>query len=1244
LIQSSEFGSGNGGPAVSYKPELRAAPKTDRYTIVSLLGCGGTSLVYKAFDREKKILVALKSIKFPDQDGIYRIKQEFRFFRDFYHQNIVGFYDLHVETNTCFYTMELIEGADFVSFVRIHDDSLRVCFTQLVDALVAVHGSGRLHRDLKPSNILVDSNGRTVLLDFGLSTETRSTDSIFTKNQLYAGTPAYMAPELLAGEQASAASDLYALGVVLYESLTGRRPFPNLSPIARYEAQKTPPPPPHSAAANVPEDLSALALLLLSFDWRDRPRLSELTRFTEGSETRTRSSEFRPHVDRLHQPFVGRDAEMARLERAVVKTMAGHCVSVHVSGVSGVGKTTLIERFLSIARDRFGALALRSRCHHQESVRFNAVDGLVDMLSRQLINASEERLAQIVPDDLPALTTMFPVLGRIPWPNRDIDQDSLLSDPHSLVRQAIGAMRQLFRLMATGRPLILWIDDLQWSDEGSLPLLRDFADAGGDKPILTVFSYRTEDIQPNSVATALGLGIAADSGIEIEHLVVQPLGVSAVGTLLKSLVDDRAAADRAWVDEVTVQSAGLPFFVFQFAAFQRSRSEGEATGIDELNAAGVLKARLRALPSSQRTVLEIVSVAGRPLAEETLVQIITCESASGREIYQLLNQNLLRKAEANGRPAVETYHDRIRTAVLDSLDPEIRKTRHSEIANQMARGAVLDHAQLVEHFLGAGDAATASEHAILAGRKASERLAFNQAAEFLSLAARLRDPLEGGASLTLELADALANAGRSSEAADVYLRAACANEQNRPAAALCEMRAAQQLVYSGRLTEGLQAHHKLFANFGIAFPTTVRGAQRMSIINRALFAIGVWRLKVRATKEGQRLALVRIDTLWEASMAFMMLDFVVGDAMFTCFMREVASLGEPSRVLRALALEAAVWANVGRRWSVRRSDSLMHRAEDIGRRSTDPYDRLVLQTSRSGIAFVRGRWREAADLAEEAVMLHRRDCVRYSFEVPTALAFRVSALAIQGTIRQAKAETLEAIGDARRRGDIYVSRLFKSGYTIYIALAEDSPDTAIADAAVLLSDAPSDHFTSLHWSHFIATVNALVYAGRAWDAWALVQQQWTSIRATGFLSLGCIGAHLREIRARAALSAATAGSPPQSLKEWTPKILLRLAEEDARRISRTHVLSHAAATAAAIRSGIAALNSEAANRGALLESARQGFDQAGMMLHRAAAEMQLSTLPAYNREKADGAPGHQTMSDEGVLRPDHMSAFLMFVQ
>jgi hypothetical protein len=302
----------------------------------------------------------------------------------------------------------------------------------------------------------------------------------------------------------------------------------------------------------------------------------------------------------------------------------------------------------------------------------------------------------------------------------------------------------------------------------------------------------------------------------------------------------------------------------------------------------------------------------------------------------------------------------------------------------------------------------------------------------------------------------------------------------------------------------------------------------------------------------------------------------------------------------------------------------------------------VLRTVQSSIGWFRGQWRDAAELAREAVELHRRDCGRYDFEIPIALSYRVSAMVMQGAIKQAKVETLEAIDDAQRRGDIFVSRLFKSGYWTYIGLAENDPDAVIADSGTLLPDVASDRFTLLNWSYFNAMVNALVYAGRPWDALSLVEQQWPLIRATGFQKLACIGAHLREIRARALLKAAAAGAPPKCLEHWTRDRLLRFAEAGAQRIGQTAALSHAAATAAAIRSGIAALEGDADRRRAQLEAARQGFRQSEMALHRAAAELQLAALATAGTGDRLQAAGLEAMSVEGVKDPNRMSAFLMF--
>ena len=173
-------------------------------------------------------------------------------------------------------------------------------------------------------------------------------------------------------------------------------------------------------------------------------------------------------------------------------------------------------------------------------------------------------------------------------------------------------------------------------------------------------------------------------------------------------------------------------------------------------------------------------------------------------------------------------------------------------------------------------------------------------------------------------------------------------------------------------------------------------------------------------------------------------------------------------------------ANIGQPWTMRRAEKLLVRSAALAAQSPDPYDSVVLLTCRMSVLWQRGLWREAAELAQQAIEKHRRECVRYDFVVSIAQNFRIAALAMAGALQTLRADALEGIAEARARGDVYVSRALRSGYYVYAALADDSVASIVADSQAMLKDLPSDRFTSLHWLHFVATTNALVYAGEPW--------------------------------------------------------------------------------------------------------------------------------------------------------------------
>jgi serine/threonine protein kinase len=150
---------------------------TARFTVRRRLGVGGMGVVYEVDDTVRHEVVALKTLRHATAADVYRLKREFRSLADVVHPNLVCLYELFADDHSCFFTMELVPGCNFVDYVRGEgdrwrsDERLVSAFAQLVDGVSALHRLGKLHRDIKPSNVLVTPEARVVILDFGLITE-----------------------------------------------------------------------------------------------------------------------------------------------------------------------------------------------------------------------------------------------------------------------------------------------------------------------------------------------------------------------------------------------------------------------------------------------------------------------------------------------------------------------------------------------------------------------------------------------------------------------------------------------------------------------------------------------------------------------------------------------------------------------------------------------------------------------------------------------------------------------------------------------------------------------------------------------------------------------------------------------------------------------------------------------------------------------------------------------------------------
>ncbi len=252
-----------------------------RYEIIEELGKGGMGAVYRVEDTQAKEEIALKLIKpeiAAEKKTIERFRNELTTARKIRHKNVCGMYDLNEEKGTHYITMEYVPGEDLKSFLKRSGHltiSKAISISkQVCEGLSEAHGSGVVHRDLKPANIMIDKSGNARIMDFGIARTIKAKG--ITGEGVMIGTPEYMSPEQAEAKAVDTRSDIYSLGVILYEMITGRLPFEGGTPLSVAMQHKgETPKDPKEFNPQIPGDLSQLILKCLEKDKEIRYQSAE---------------------------------------------------------------------------------------------------------------------------------------------------------------------------------------------------------------------------------------------------------------------------------------------------------------------------------------------------------------------------------------------------------------------------------------------------------------------------------------------------------------------------------------------------------------------------------------------------------------------------------------------------------------------------------------------------------------------------------------------------------------------------------------------------------------------------------------------------------------------------------------------------------------------------------------------------------------------------------------------------------
>jgi tetratricopeptide (TPR) repeat protein/tRNA A-37 threonylcarbamoyl transferase component Bud32 len=730
-------------------PEVSLPP---RYQVRSILKQTADTAVYRVFDvadrRDETIKILRHEIADPQQQ--LRFKAEFSTLASLEHASVIRVYDFGVLQEAYpYFTMEFFPGKRITDWFDGHNwDALYDVLLQITSGLHHIHHLGIIHLDLKPSNILVSDDGKAKIMDFGLAI---ATHQVFDRQ--IRGTLQYMAPEVLKQDRVDSRADLYALGMTLYETVTGALPGYGKPPIEvirmRLDEGVRPP---SSINPRVPDALEQIIMKLLEKDPRHRfPSAAALLQAAaEAAGKKVPPAELLLGRGELFAaPLIGRKSEVNQLMQLIAEAREGRGNGVILAGAEGMGKSRIV-RDVTLRAQLDGARVFCGRCPVNRKTIYAPFFEIFEQMVRAVAPDADvaEEIRRI----------LRPVVAAA-GPDTSPPQHG---QKYRLFNRIVQSMQDMYGFLSVGSetggsPLILVIEDVQWADPSTSELFSFLVGEAKQNRLLVIGTLTLDsggEAAIESSAPNLSFWEQRAKEASFPIIRVETLTEALVREHVQSLLGDTNVPDEL-VRWMLWESAGSPLNIRRIVDYLVAheylswRPTGWVADMDRVRSlripggpSSILMEKVECLPADRRALLEIVSVFGETVDFELLTRVAELSAEQGYEaVTELTSLGLLDQSQDGKLITFPQIH--LRDAIYNAM-PERRRTDLHQRAGEalepsLSSGSTQMLGQIAYHFSRANDIERGTRYSIEAGDLATRTLAHEEATEFYRIALELMD-------------------------------------------------------------------------------------------------------------------------------------------------------------------------------------------------------------------------------------------------------------------------------------------------------------------------------------------------------------------------------------------------------------------------------------------------------------------------------------------------------------------------